>query len=104
VVHHNGRDERAAGRLFAFGRGFVTAACSLPGAISFGLYLDNQPVTASGTVGTAGVGVEVSSWGLSDVVAAGSHMLTLKSACAAGTGAGGGTSGDGALGAILLGS
>jgi hypothetical protein len=100
-------DAATAGKLFVFGRGVFSTTCASASPLKYGLYVDGVAVTASGVPGTSGgPGVELSTWGISAPVAAGSHVVSLQSDCTAPgvTWSGGGESGDSAVGAILLGS
>jgi hypothetical protein len=94
-----------AGRLFVFGRGTYYETCASPSSVTFGLYLDGVAATGSGTSTSSGTTVELSTWGLTGVLAAGTHTLTLAGDC---TTAGVSFStafsgGSRALGAILVG-
>jgi hypothetical protein len=94
-----------AGKLFVFGRGFFSLTCiSGVSPVEFGLYVDNQAVTASGQPATSGVGEELSVWGVSGVLPAGSHQLALAGDCTSGSYSSASSSGDAAIGAIQLGS
>jgi hypothetical protein len=94
-----------AGKLFVFGRGFFQVTCAAPSPLQYGLYVDGQPVTASGVPGTSGgPGVTISSWGISAAVNAGSHVISLQSDCTnPGVSFNSGSAQDGAVGAILVG-
>lgn len=96
-----------AGRIFAFGRGVLSVTCQSPSPLKYGLYVDGVAVTASGLPGTSGApGAEISIWGVSAPVTAGSHTISLQSDCTA-PGVGfttGSEAGDTAVGGVLLGS
>jgi hypothetical protein len=99
-------DTTTAGRLFVFGRGFYSVTCAAASAVKWGLYVDDVVVPGSGFTGSSGVGVELSIFGVSDTVPSGSHTIAIKADC---TSAGisfssASSSGDAALGAILIGS
>jgi hypothetical protein len=94
----------SAGQLFVLGRGEFNITCSSGTEAKLGLYIDGVSVAASGEVITLGTSHEVSLWGLSGNLAAGSHTLTLSVKCTSGVLTGAVSGNDGALGAILVGS
>jgi hypothetical protein len=95
---------KSAGPLFVLGRGEFNITCSSGTQAKVALYVDGVGVAASGEVIGLGTSHEVSLWGLSENLTAGSHTLTLSVTCTSGVLTGAISSGDGALGAILVGS
>jgi hypothetical protein len=94
----------SAGRLFVFGRGELKVGCSAGTTAKLGLYVDGAGIAASGYVIPLETPREVSLWGLSETLAAGSHTITLKVKCTSGTLTLTSSANDGALGAVLLGT
>jgi hypothetical protein len=89
------------GRLYVWARGDLSMSCSA-GSAKAGLYVDGDPVPASGFEHPQGVTRTVVIAGLSDPVAPGVHTVSFASDCIGGTYFGGGSS-NAAAGAILLG-
>ena len=92
------------GRLFVFLRGELEVSCSAGAFAALGIFVDGVPASASGYRIPVGEPKEVFLWGISEPVAAGEHTLRLGADCANGKHNSSGASGDGAIGAILLGS
>ncbi len=93
-----------SGRLFAFARGVYAVACTAGTGVQLGLYVDGTPVHASGRAIVAGTATDISVWGLSDTVSAGTHTVSLRSDCTGGTATSISASRDAAVGAIFVGS
>jgi hypothetical protein len=101
-------DERSvktatAGRLFVFLRGSFREACTAGTVVKLGIYLDDSPVPASGAPIGVDTNTEVSIWGLTGVVAAGTHAIAIKGDCTGGNRTDSSESTDAALAAIVLG-
>jgi hypothetical protein len=90
-----------AGRLYVWARGQVSTTCSAGGAKA-ALYVDGTPVPASGFTFPASTSTIVQVSAVSDPVPAGDHTVTFATDCTGGTFSGGSSS-NGAVGAILLG-
>ena len=67
------------------------------------MYVDGTPVPGSGFDFGDNVSTNVNTWGVSDVVDAGAHEVTLEVDCPGGSIQGGSSSSNSATGAILLG-
>ena len=94
----------AAGRLFAFARGELSVNCSTTTSVRVGIYVDGVPAEGSGYALASGTSKELSLWGISQAVSAGEHTISLSVKCTSGTFVASSFGGDGALGAILVGS
>ena len=92
----------ASGRLFAYGHAAVGATCDA-GSPKVGLYLDGMGVPGTGRVIPSGVLTSVDMTGMSGVVGAGEHTLTLRVGCPEGSNSGVGANSI-VIGAVLVGT
>lgn len=91
------------GRVYAYGRVRINAMCAGGVGILVGLYLDGVAVPGSGQLFGSGTTAELSLFGLSAPVGAGTRVLRMGARCTGGVSSAGSSAGPASVGGILVG-